>query len=382
MSERYYRSTVMDIDLEAIEHNFKEFSHTHPDKTMIAVIKANGYGLGSTVIAEFLSRIGVQFFAVATLDEAIELRMQGIRDKILVLGIINPKDINKAIQHRIAVTAPSLDWVKKARANVKDKYEKEVWIHVKVNNGFNRLGTNDVEELTQMIVEIKQSKYFKYEGIYSHFSSADEDNTQTEEEYNRFMGIVNQLERPPFVHTQNTGGALRIKAEECTAMRIGLGLYGYYPSDYLKTVTDVKLRPSVQLKTKVIDEQLLNPGDGVGYGQTYQADAPTKIAVLPIGYADGFTRQMSGYKVMVNDTLCEVVGRVCMDITMVAVPDDVQIGDTVTIISDDSAMENSMEHYAQHMRSITYESLCLMSRRIPRKYHYETRVSVNNDVLK
>ncbi len=103
MSERYYRSTVMDIDLEAIEHNFKELSHIHPDKTMIAVIKANGYGLGSTVIAEFLSGIGVQFFAVATLDEAIELRMQGIRDKILVLGIIKPKDINKAIQHRIAV---------------------------------------------------------------------------------------------------------------------------------------------------------------------------------------------------------------------------------------------------------------------------------------
>lgn len=382
MSKRYYRSTVMDINLEAIEHNFKEFSRIHQDKTMIAVIKANGYGLGSTVIAEFLSGIGVQFFAVATLDEAIELRMHGIRDKILVLGIINPKDINKALQHRIAVTAPSLDWVKKARSNVKDKYEKEVWIHIKVNNGFNRLGTSDVEELAQMIVEIKASKYFKYEGIYSHFSSADEDNAQTEDEYNRFMNIVNQLERPTFVHTQNTGGALRIKAEECTAMRIGIGLYGYYPSDYVNSITDVQLRPSVRLKTKIIDEQLVNPGDGVGYGQTYQPVNSTKIAVLPIGYADGFTRQMSGYKVMVNDTLCEVVGRVCMDIIMIRVPNNVQVGDTVTIISDDPLMDNSMEHYAKHMHSISYEALCLMSRRIPRKYHYESRISVNNDVLK
>lgn len=382
MSDRYYRSTTIDVDLEAIEHNFKEFSQLHPDKTMIAVIKANGYGLGSTEIAEFLSGAGVQFFAVATLDEAIELRMHGIREKILVLGIINPKDINKAIQHRIAVTAPGLHWVKKANAHVKNKYDKEVWIHIKVNNGFNRLGTHNVEELAQMIDEIKQSKFFKYEGIYSHFSSADEDNTQTDEEYRRFINIVNQLERPLFVHAQNTAGSLRMNAEECTAIRVGLGLYGYYPSAHVKTLNRVSLRPSVQLKTKVIDEQYLDAGEGVGYGQTYHPDEPVKIAVLPIGYADGFTRHMSGYRVMVNDTLCEVVGRVCMDITMIKVPDSVKIGDTVTIISNDSTMENSLDKYALHMNSITYEALCLLSKRIPRKYHYETKVTLRNDVLK
>lgn len=382
MSERYYRSTVIDVDLEAIEHNLKAFTHLHPDKTMIAVIKANGYGLGSTVVAEFLSGIGVQFFAVATLDEAIELRMQGIRDKILVLGIINPKDINKAIQHRVAVTAPSLHWVKKAKSFVRDKYDKEVWIHIKVNNGFNRIGTQNVEELRQMIDEIKQSDYFEYEGIYTHFSSADEDNHQTDEEYKRFINIVNQLERPSFVHAQNTGGALRMKAEECTAMRVGIGLYGYYPSDYVKALSNVSLRPSVVLKTKVVDEQFLEPGDGVGYGQTYRADVQSKIAVLSIGYADGFIRHMSGYKVMVGNTLCEVVGRVCMDFTMIKVPDSVQIGDTVTIISNDPSAENSLDNYALHMDSITYEALCLMSKRIPRKYHYKTNSSVNNDVLK
>lgn len=381
MSDRYYRSTVLDVNLEAIEHNFKEISHLHPDKTMIAVIKANGYGLGSTVIAEFLSELGVSFFAVATLDEAIELRMQGIRDKILVLGIINPEDINKAIQHRVAVTAPSLDWVKKAKAYVGDKYDKEVWIHIKVNNGFNRIGTNDVEELKQMITEIKDSEYFKYEGVFAHFSSADIDNNQTEVEYERFLNIVSQLEKPAFIHAQNTGGALRMKAQECTAMRIGLGLYGYYPSDFVKASTTVSLKPSITLKTKVIDEQFLQPGDCVGYGQTYEAQEPTKIAVLPIGYADGFTRQMSGYSVMAGDVMCEVVGRVCMDITMIKVPENVQIGDTVTIISNNSTAENSLDNYSLHRNSITYESLCLLSKRIPRKYHYESKLSVSNDVL-
>ncbi|MFC3899271.1 alanine racemase [Aliicoccus persicus] len=382
MSSKYYRSTIMEVDLERIEHNLSEYKRVVPNKQMIAVIKANGYGLGSTVLAEFLSEKGIDFFAVATLDEAIELRMHGIRDKILVLGAIIPKDINKAIQHRIAVTAPSLNWVKQAKAKVKDKYEKEVWIHIKVNNGFNRQGTNDVGELKQMVEEIKNFKYFKYEGLYSHFSSANEDNDKTSVEYERFKGIIQALEHPPYVHIQNTAGALTIDASVCNAMRIGIGLFGYYPSEFVRQSTDIKLCAAVQLKTKVLDEQFLDENDVVGYGQTYSAKSKEKIVILPIGYADGFTRQMKGYKMIINDSECEVVGNVCMDMTMVRVPDSVQIGDEVTIVSNEDSHTNSLYIYAEHMDSITYEALCLISRRVPRKYVYGDSEFVNNDVLK
>lgn len=382
MSSKYYRSTIMEVDLERIEHNLNEYKRIMPNKQMIAVIKANGYGLGGTVLAEFLSEKGVDFFAVATLDEAIELRMHGIRDKILVLGAIIPKDINKAIQHRVAVTAPSLNWVKEAKSKVKDKYEKEVWIHIKVNNGFNRQGTGDVEELKQMVSEIKDFKHFKYEGLYSHFSSANEDNDKTAVEYERFKAIIEELEHPPYVHIQNTAGSLTVDASVCNAMRIGLGLIGYYPSDFIRQSTDAKLRAAVQLKTKVLDEQFLDENDVVGYGQTYQAQSKEKIVILPIGYADGFTRHMKGYNVMINDEACEVVGNVCMDMTMVRVPEVVQIGDEVTIVSNEDSHTNSLYIYAEHMDSITYEALCLISRRVPRKYVYGDSEFVNNDVLK
>lgn len=382
MSSKYYRSTILDVDLEKIGHNLKEFERLKPNQSMIAVLKANGYGLGSTALAEYLSDQGVDFFAVATLDEAIELRMHGIKDKILVLGAIIPKDINKAIQHRVAVTAPSLDWVKQAKEKVKTKYEKEVWMHIKVNNGFNRQGVNDVSEIKEMIKEIKSFDYFKYEGIYSHFSSANEENDKTQIEYQRFLDIIEPLEKPPYIHIQNTAGALSMEADVCNAMRVGIGLLGYYPSNYVKRVSGAQLKPSVQLRTRVLDEQLLNPNDRVGYGQTYEASEKEKIAILPIGYADGFIRAMNGFHVFVGDTPCEVVGRVCMDLTMIRVPETVKIGDEVLIISDDYDAQNSLDNYATHMDSITYESLCLISRRVPRRYRLNGEQFVNNDVLK
>src|SRR5699024_1773887 len=162
----------------------------HPDKTFIAVVKADSYGLGSDKVAHYLSERGVGYFAVATLDEAIDLRMHGIKDKILVLGIIRPEDINKAIQHRIAITAQGIEWVKEAKAHVDDKYEKEVWIHIKVNTGMNRYGTKNIEEIKEMIEEINTFERFIYEGIFSHLTSADMDNESTEMEMSAFKNVI------------------------------------------------------------------------------------------------------------------------------------------------------------------------------------------------
>ncbi len=383
MAEKYYRHTVVDVDLTAVHNNFKAIQNIHPDKTFIAVVKANAYGLGSVPVAEYLAARGVGFFAVATLDEAIELRMHGIREKILVLGAIRPDDINKAIQHRIALTAPNLEWLKESRSNISEKYAKELWIHIKVNSGMNRLGTSDIEEINKMIEAIDDSEHFIYEGIYSHFSSADIDSEVNEMEYETFKRITGAVRKPPYIHIQNSSGALRFNDDYCNAIRVGISLYGYYTSPYIEKISKVNLSPSVMLSTRVMDVHTLEEGEGVSYGLVHKAGGKENIATLPIGYADGLLRRQSGYKVSLKDgTECPIVGRVCMDSSMISVPEDVKEGDEVVVISRNPHSGQSLESYSDHSATISYESLCTLSRRIPRSYRGEEAVFVHNEVLK
>lgn len=382
MSERYYRSTLVNVDLEAVHHNYKVIQGRHPDKTFIAVVKANGYGLGSNTVAGYLADRGVGYFAVATLDEAIDLRMHGTKEKILVLGRIDPGDINKAIQHRVAVTAADLEWVREAISNVDDTYEKEVWIHIKVNTGMNRYGTKDVAEIQSMIQEINSFDRFIYEGIFSHLTSADADRAVTSQEIETFREIVGQVQRPRYIHIQNSAGALCHDVDFCNAMRVGISLYGYYPSPETKSATDIRLKPSVELTAHVAAIHKLAPGESVSYGRTYTAEKEETIATLPIGYADGFIRQRSGYAVEVGGSQCPVVGRVCMDSTMVRVPEGTKVGDVACIISYDADAPQSMDVYSEYVDTIPYESLTLLSRRIPRHYKGEDTDFIYNEVLK
>jgi len=382
VSERYYRDTLVHVDLEAIHHNYKMIGSKHPDKTFIAVVKANGYGLGSDKVAHYLSERGVGYFAVATLDEAIDLRMHGIKDKILVLGIIRPEDINKAIQHRIAITAPGIEWVKEAKAHVDDKYEKEVWIHIKVNTGMNRYGTKNIEEIKEMIEEINTFERFIYEGIFSHLTSADMDNESTEMEMSAFKNVIGQVETPEYVHIQNSAGALCYDADFCNAMRIGISLYGYYPSPFVESTSSIDLKPAIDLTAKVAAIHNLKSGESVSYGRTYTAESDETIATLPIGYADGFIRARTGSKVEINGHQCPVVGRVCMDSVMVKVPADVKVGDEAYLINKNPDSPQSMDIYSDYTETIPYESLTLLSKRIPRYYQGEDVHFVYNEVLK
>src|SRR5699024_10016254 len=301
MSDKYYRNTVLDVNLAAVEKNYRAIQGINPEKTLIAVVKTNAYGLGSKEISEHLAKAGVSFFAVATLDEAIDLRMHGIKQKILVLGTISPEHINKAVQHRIAVTAPNLQWVQKAKDEVSDKYDKAVWIHIKVNTGMNRYGTADVSEIMEKMTEINSFDCFIYEGIFSHFTSSDEDNDITSVEFNLFKEIVSQVERPEYVHISNSGGALTLKEEFTTAVRTGIALYGYYPSRYTASATPVMLTPSVKLSTEIAAVHHLEPEESVSYGRKYTAETSETVATLPIGYADGLLRRHSGYNVKLED---------------------------------------------------------------------------------
>lgn len=382
MSDKYYRDTVLDVDLETIANNYREIQSINADKTFIAVVKADGYGLGAKVLSEYLASTGVTFFAVATLDEAIDLRMHGIKQKILVLGTIAPEHINKAIQHRIAVTAPNLAWVKSAKEEVTDKYDKAVWIHIKVNSGMNRYGTDDINEIKEMIKEINDFERFIYEGIYSHFTSSDEDNDVMNNEFNLFRNIVSEVKQPKYIHISNSGGSLLLKEDFTTAIRAGIGLYGYYPSKYVEKQSAARLKPSVSLSSEIVGVHTLEPGDSVSYGKKYTATERETIATLPIGYADGLLRRHSGYTVKLEDeTECQIVGTVCMDALMIKVPEHTAVGENVIIIEAEKESLQSMEKYSDYVGTIAYESLCAFGRRIPRRYAGIGTDIIYNDVI-
>ncbi|MWF64591.1 alanine racemase [Staphylococcus haemolyticus] len=382
MSDKFYRSTYLNVDLLAILNNYNTVRTLHSDKTVIPVVKANSYGLGSVKIAQHLMNNGADFFAVATLDEAIELRMHGINAQILILGVIPLEDINKAIQHRVALTVPSLQWLQHAIELIRDDNEKNLWLHVKLDTGMGRLGIKSLEEYKEVIDLIQSHPHLVFEGVYTHFANADEPGDSMDNQYEQFETLVTQAEKPKFIHSQNSAGSLLRNFELCNAVRLGISLYGYYPSAYVKEKVETELQPSAQLLTQVVQTKYLKVGESVSYGSTYTATEDIKIAILPIGYADGYLRSMQGAFVNVKGHQCEVIGRVCMDQMIIKVPDDVKERDTVTLLDNAYDSPQSAETLAQKQDTISYEVLCNLGRRLPRIYQVDDEMHVTNELLK
>lgn len=382
MTTKYYRPTAVNVNLEAVHNNFQAVSRLHPDKTVMAVVKANGYGLGAVQVASYLTQRGADFFAVATLDEAIELRMHGIKAKLLILGIIRPEDINKAHKHRLALTVPNVEWLEHALTYLKEERSKPLWLHLKLDTGMNRIGMKTAEEYGRAITMISAHERLRFEGVFTHFSSADEDNALTQQAYEHFLNIVNQFERPDYVHCQNSAAALRFNMPECNALRLGVSMYGYYPSAFIREKAAIRLQPAMQLISTVNFVKEIEAGETVSYGATYTSDQRMKVATLPIGYADGFLRSMQGYAINIKGHDCEIIGRVCMDQLMAAVPAEVQVGDQAILIDHRVGSRQSMEVVEAQQQTIGYEVLCNLSRRLPRIYHTNDGQEVYNELLK
>lgn len=382
MSTKYYRPSYVNVDLQAIDYNFKAIERLHPHKTVMAVVKANAYGLGAVQVAQYLMEQGTEFFAVATLDEAIELRMHGIKAKLLVLGIINPEDINKACRHRTALTIPGERWLKEAMVHLDETQEKPLWFHVKLDTGMNRIGIRDKAEYRRVIELIQSHDRFVFEGVFTHFSSADVENDSTQQAYGRFLELIDGCPRPPYIHAQNSAAALRYDMPECSAVRLGISMYGYYPSSFIAAHAAVKLKPAMQLISTVNFVKSVSAGSKVSYGETYTALEDEYIATLPIGYADGFLRSMQGYQVNIKGVDCEIVGRVCMDQTLVRVPASTAVGDQAILIHNQTGTHQSMEIVEQFQNTISYEVLCNLSRRLPRIYYGQNDHFIYNELLK
>ncbi|OFM17924.1 MULTISPECIES: alanine racemase [Staphylococcus] len=384
MADKFYRPTYLKVDLEAILKNYRVLGKLQPNKTVMPVIKANAYGLGSVKVAHYLEKHGAEFFAVATLDEAIELRMHGIDAKILILGVVMPNDINKAIQHRVALTVPSYQWLEALIEQIEPENKKDLWLHVKIDTGMGRLGIKTLEDYQKIVDTINQHDQLVFEGVFTHFAQADEDSPHTHEQYQVFEDWVNTLPHPPYVHSQNSAGTILHEAPICNMVRTGISLYGYYPSEYVEEVTNAVLYPSAYWATEIMEIKRLNLGDTVSYGSTFTADRALKIAILGVGYADGFPRMMQGATVEINGHHCEIIGRVCMDQMMVVLPEDdtFEVGDTATLLNREHQGPESLTSLAHQQQTINYEVLCRIGRRVPRIYEPEKEFDIVNELQK
>ncbi len=369
----FFRPTVAEIDLDALRENYNYFQSILPATTEImAVVKADAYGHGAVSVAQFLQKIGVKIFAVAFLDEAIQLRNAGIKEEILVLGYTPAKGIELAIEHDITITIYDLEMLRVIE-KAGQRASKCVKIHLKVDTGMGRIGFK-VAETEQLIESLREKEWIELTGIYTHFARADStDSSYTERQQNLFRKVVARLREEftiPLVHLSNTAAVLNFPEIEQNAARIGIGLYGLRPSSEMFMEAGL-LKPVMSVKTEVIYVKTIQAGESVSYGGTFTAEGETTVATLPVGYADGFPRGLSnrGY-VLIHGQRAPIIGRVCMDQTMVDVTEiaNVMRGDEVVIFGEQNGESLTVDYYAELLNTINYELVTIIGKRIPRLY--------------
>jgi alanine racemase len=364
-----HRHTPAVIDLQAIRRNLQRIrSHIGARPEIWPAVKANAYGHGAVKVSEAIEDL-VDGFCVSNLDEAIELRDGGVSDAaILILSGIVPEDAHIARDLNLTLAAPSLEWLELV---VKaDKDLSELKLHIAVDSGMGRIGVRDVGEANAMI-KLMDIHEITFDGIFTHFATADEaDTRQFELQSAKFADIVaNLARRPKYVHSTNSAAGIWHSGQVQDIERLGLALYGLNPSgSALALPADIELEPALSLYSELTHVKQIQAGDTVGYGATYTANEPTYIGTLPIGYADGWMRDMQGFHVLVNGKFCEIVGRVSMDQLTIKLDQPYFLGTKVTLIGRDGDLEITADDIAEYRGTISYEVLTSLSDRIYREY--------------
>ncbi|MEK4487432.1 alanine racemase [Psychrobacillus sp. FSL H8-0484] len=366
MSQKHYRPTFIEINLQAIESNLKHLKDTLPKHTnIIAVVKANAYGHGDIEVANAALQAGAIQLAVATPEEALHLRDAGITAEILVLGASPATFLQEAFERNITLTAYSLEWLLATR-----HFNNPLKLHIKIDSGMGRIGFTEAEELTKALDFIQKRNWLKVTGVFTHFSTADEEDQQY------FMDQVTKFERlldlfkekPAVVHTSNSAAALLYPSQRWDAVRFGISMYGIAPSSWVNKQLPFPLEKALSLHTEVVHVKKVNKGTTIGYGAMYIADSDEWIATLPIGYADGLLRKLHTQSVLINGKRMPIVGKICMDQCMVRVDEKVNVGEKVVLLGNQMNEEISIEEWANTLDTIPYEICCTFSTRIPRIY--------------
>lgn len=362
------------INLDNIRHNISAMkSLVDKDKKMLAVIKADAYGHGAVEVAEALDDLA-DFYAVAFIDEALELRRAGIDKPILILGYTDPVDYELLLKYDVRPAMYETDDAQKL-SDLAVSMGIKAKVHIKVDTGMGRIGFSCDDTGVEKIAEISNMPGIEIEGIFTHYAKADEiDKTAANGQLEKFRWINGQLVglgiHIPVRHISNSAGIMEMDNSDFDMVRSGIVTYGLYPSEEVdKSI--VELRPAMSLMSKVIFVKDVKAGTGIGYGWSYIADHDIRVATVSAGYADGYPRAQSNKgRVIIHGEYAPIIGRVCMDQFMVDVShiDGVQVRDDVILIGRDGDKEVTVEEVAEPANSFNYELVCNISRRVPRTY--------------
>ena len=375
------KRTWAEISLNAIEHNYNVIRNKVADDTKVCcVIKADGYGHGAVELSQIYEKLGADFFAVSNIDEGIEIRKSGSKLPIVILGYTPVSEAENLAEYDISQAVFSLEYAKE----LSEKCVEEDCIckmHIKVDSGMSRIGfmCQEFPRDEYSIEEICEAcclPNLEVEGLFTHFCVSDEDaegREFTNKQYENFIHVRDSLKKRgvdiSVVHCSNSGAIEDYPETCCDMVRAGIILYGLAPTSKLADRLD--LVPAMTLKTVVAFVKEVQKGATISYGRTFTADRKMKIATVPIGYADGFIRQNArdGY-MMVNGKKAKIVGRICMDQTMLDVTDieDVKTGDEVVVFGTGENGEPTADSLAENTGTINYETVCLVGKRVPRIY--------------
>lgn len=371
----FYRPTWIEVDLEAIAHNFDLLrKKLRPETQILIPVKADAYGHGAVEVAKTLVPLGASFFGVATIEEAISLRKGGIHTPILVLNAILGEEIDAVPEYDLTQTVGSEEAATSLNQEGK-RWKKKIPVHLKVDTGMGRLGIW-YEEALALTRFIQGCPNLFLEGLFTHLANADDANPDmTVTQIRRFTDLIEKLKKenllPPLVHMANSAAVLHYPTAHFNLVRPGLAVYGIHPFYERGMSLSSELKPALALKSRIVYLKKTPKGRTISYGGTYLTPRDTLIATLPIGYADGYNRLLSNRaSVLLQGQKVPVAGRICMDQTMVDVGmvPHVSVGEEVVLIGCQGGEEIRVEELSTLCKTIPYEFLCRLSSRIPRIY--------------
>ena len=379
------RPVWAEIDLDAIKYNIDSIKRRVDTKELIAVVKADAYGHGALDVSKTLVENGATKLAVAVITEAMELRHGNINTPIMILGYTPLEFAADLINYDIEQTIFDLEYAKKL-SEIALILGKKAKVHVALDTGMGRIGFLINDNSLNEILKISSLKGLEVVGIFTHFATADEsDKNYSNKQYKKFTDfnekLVSKGVNISLKHVSNSGAIIDMPNTYLDGVRAGIVLYGYYPSeDVLKQNLDLK--KAITIKTQVAHVKILDKNEYVSYGRKFKTERKSIIATLPIGYADGYSRALTGKaKVIINGKFAPVVGTICMDQCMIDVTDigDVHVGDEIIVLGKDKDLKFDADDMAKAMGTINYEVLCMIKQRIPRVYIEDGKVkSIRN----
>ena len=372
--KKILRPAWAEIDLDAIAYNTRNIKKLIGDKDLIAVVKANCYGHGVIDIIPTLLENGASRFAVAMISEALEIRDNKITAPVMILGFTPLYLGEELINNNIEQTVYDLDYAREL-SKIALTLNKKAKIHIAIDTGMGRIGFLPNEKSIDNITEICSLEGIEVIGIFTHFSTSDEkDKEYSHEQFTKMLSVMDTLKKRgidiPLKHVANSGAIIDLPDTYLDAVRAGIILYGYYPSDEIDK-NNLALKPALTLKATITNVKTLEKDMYVSYGRTFKTSNETIVATIPVGYADGYLRKLAeNGKVIIKGKFAPIIGRICMDQFMIDVTNipDVKIGDEVILLGEKNGLKYNADDMAKKLDTINYEVTCMLKSRLPRVY--------------